>query len=532
MTPRHEDRTTLTEAQVAPVTVLESDERLSRSILWKLQRRYFDEAGVSAWSTTTVPHYVTCNPAMAHAYAATVLGWLRDLRDGAQVDPGEPVNLVELGAGSGRFAYLFLRELTERLRRAPLAGVRVRYVMTDFTETNVRFFEGHRLLRPFVEQGVLDFALFDAEEDRELHLRRAGVTLGPGSLKNPLGVVANYVFDGLRQDAFSFVEGALQERLVSISAPGPVADGTEPALLERLDVGFTSRPAPLDYYREAELDAILRGYAARFDGGTILFPVAAIRCLARLADLSGGRMLLLSGDRGDIREEALVKPDGLGLARHGGFSLDVNYHAIAAFVRARGGEVLEAAHRHAHLQVLAFTLGAHPSGYAETRLAYEEAIGRSGPDDLFALRRGIEGSYEALDLGQALSLIRLYRWDPRVLRDCLPVLWKRQPEATAPLCEELVRTVMRVWESFYPIGEREDLAFELGLLVHAYGAPGEALSLFQESIRLHGDDARARWNMGLCHYARGELEAAVGCFLEAARVEPGFVPVGAVQVKG
>ena len=61
------------------------------------------------------------------------------------------VTIVELGAGSGRFAYLFLKALTELLAVSG-GDVRFRYVMTDFTETELRFWRGHSSLRPFVER--------------------------------------------------------------------------------------------------------------------------------------------------------------------------------------------------------------------------------------------------------------------------------------------------------------------------------------------------------------------------------------------
>src|SRR4051812_30311845 len=99
MPPYDEDACAAAVDPPAAGAAIETEQRLSRSILWRLQRRYFDEAGVSAWSTTTVPHYVTCNPVLAHAYAAVIFGWLRDLRAGA-LDPDEPVTIVELGAGS------------------------------------------------------------------------------------------------------------------------------------------------------------------------------------------------------------------------------------------------------------------------------------------------------------------------------------------------------------------------------------------------------------------------------------------------
>jgi hypothetical protein len=33
-------------------------------------------------------------------------------------------------------------------------------------------------------------------------------------------------------------------------------------------------------------------------------------------------------------------------------------------------------------------------------------------------------------------------------------------------------------------------------------------------------------------YALGEVDEALACFAAAARIEPGFVPAGAAQVKG
>lgn len=515
-----------------PTFAVETEERLSRSLLFRLQRRFYDRAGIGAWSDTTVPHYVTNNPALAHAYAETLLGFLRDCA-AAQRDPAEPVTLVELGAGSGRFAYLVLRSLVALHRRSPVSGLRFRYVMTDFTESNLAYWRAHDALRPFVEAGLLDFGVFDADRDGEIALLHAGQTLSPGSLEGPLGVVANYVFDSLGQDAFWFEGGQLHEYLISLASGVPSPDLSDPGQIGRLASTYTRRPAPLDYYGEPAFDAILRGYAGTVEGATVLFPCAALRCLERLAKLSTGGLFLLSGDRGGIDRDAVADPDAPSITVHGSFSMNVNYHAIAEYVLGRGGQALRMAHRHENLNVSGFLLGAHPAAWAETQHAFASALGEAGgPDDFFSLRRGIQEHYEELELGPVLSLIRLSRWDPRILRDCLPALWKHVQGCSDASRREVVATVMRVWEQYYFIREEEDLAFELALLAHAYQGFREALALFQGSIRLHGDSPRTRWNMGLCHYALGEMDAALGCFAEARRLDPTFVPARAVQVKG
>ena len=88
------------------VTRLEQQQRLSRSLLWRLQRNYFEHYGIEAWRSGAVPHHITSSPFIADAYARMVLGFLRDL----SVDHSQPVYIVELGSGSGRFSYLFLKK--------------------------------------------------------------------------------------------------------------------------------------------------------------------------------------------------------------------------------------------------------------------------------------------------------------------------------------------------------------------------------------------------------------------------------------
>ena len=502
--------------------VLEREERLSRSLLWNLQRGFFERKGIEAWRTNTVPHYITSNPAIAHAYAEVVLGLLRDLRAGGPLDPAEAVTIVELGAGSGRFAYLFLRAFLRLRSASSLAGVRVRYVLTDFTEKNVAFARAHDALRPFVEEGVLDFAVLDVERDGEIRLLGAGAALGPGSLRHPLVVIANYVFDGIPQDAFGFCGGALHEMRVTLRGR---EDSTDLESIGKVHAEYTLREAPLDYYGDPDLDGTLRDYARRLDGETFLFPVAAIRCLSRLAALASGRLLLLSGDKGMVDEKGLTGV--LGMAFHGSFSMLVNYHAIGAYAERRGGRALKPPRPQRQFMTVAVLLGEHPSGYAETRAAYGEVFERTDPFDLHALRLGMHENYGQHSLNEIAALMRLLCYDPHVLADCVPALSEKIAEASPAARQELVQLVTESWANYYPFGEPHDTAFDFALLLHRLGEPRAALALFAESVRLHGDDPRTLWNMGICHFKLGEAEEATRRFNEATR--KGFVPEGVVR---
>ena len=88
---------------------------LSQSVVWELQRDYYERRASEAFAE--VPHEVVDNPFVCAACARVVLGFLRDCARGG-LDPSEPLYVVELGAGAGRFAHGFVRELGARLGRS------------------------------------------------------------------------------------------------------------------------------------------------------------------------------------------------------------------------------------------------------------------------------------------------------------------------------------------------------------------------------------------------------------------------------
>jgi SAM-dependent MidA family methyltransferase len=89
--------------------LLEQRQSFSQSLLWEIQRHYFAARGADAWRSGEVPHYVTSNPVIADAYAEIVFAFRRDRQ---ALFPGdEPLYLCELGSGSGRFAFHFLKRL-------------------------------------------------------------------------------------------------------------------------------------------------------------------------------------------------------------------------------------------------------------------------------------------------------------------------------------------------------------------------------------------------------------------------------------
>ncbi|ETW04557.1 hypothetical protein, variant [Aphanomyces invadans] len=148
---------------------LETFTPFSSSHLWKLMSSFYDRQGVESWAQGIVPHFITSNTFIAKRYVQVFVAYLRDAL--TQLDPTEPLYIVELGTGSGKFSFYFLQWLhdMEAVLNLSFPLGQIRYVMTDFTDSNLKFWQTHPALAPFVQRGTLDFAIFDATHDLSLY---------------------------------------------------------------------------------------------------------------------------------------------------------------------------------------------------------------------------------------------------------------------------------------------------------------------------------------------------------------------------
>jgi hypothetical protein len=479
--------------------VLEKRERLSRSLLWRLQRAFFDQNGLEAWSDGIVPHYVTSNPRMATAYARMALGFLHTYR---RLSAAQRVYVVELGAGSGRFAYRFMKKFRAL---QPAGGPRVTYVITDVAERTLDALQGHPSLQPLVDDGSLDFASFDVEQPGDLELRRAGARLTPGGVDGPLIVIANYVFDGVPQDCFAVRNHQLFECLLTTTLPTrSSADLGDPDLLGQVRLAFAEREIRSDdYYADATWNAVLEQYAQELADGVFLFPTQALACLRFVRDLSQDRLLVLTADKGVHLPGELTAARYPRLNLHGSFSLPVNYHALGQWVRGQGGCALEPRHQPSSLRICAYLWGIERRALASLSATYDDAIEQGGPDDFYTLKRSLEPFVARLNLSQLLSYLRLSGWDSDVLVACEARMQVCLDGASEAERADLASALEQVWDLYMPIGEQQDIAFMIGTLLFAAERVERALTYFERSRMIWGPHPATDRNLELCRKRLG-----------------------------
>lgn len=238
------------------IQVLEEEGTLSQSMIWPMIETFYGSSGPKAWHET--PYYPTSNAFIGETYAQLIVAFLRDVR--ASLNPLEPVYIVELAAGMGAFSFFLLRALRRIREISPdLKALRLRYIITDFAESNISALENDPVFQAFEAEGILDYAIYTPEKEIAFRLRRCGVTVTPVSLVNPTIAISNYFFDSIRHDFFRVEDGRLQEARVRAYRKIP-QDGSSPAKPTLAEISLMDRyeTVATDYYQDPRLNRILR----------------------------------------------------------------------------------------------------------------------------------------------------------------------------------------------------------------------------------------------------------------------------------
>jgi hypothetical protein len=512
--------------------ILETDVPLSQSLIWRLQREFYAERGLKAWTEDLVPSYITNNPFIAEIYAQIVASFISDCMNLLQkssrpLSPDNPLRILELGAGTGKFSYLFLRKLTTLLQEKSVTMQAVRYSMADCSESLLAEWRANRHLAEFVKAGILEFQLHQAEEDNSSRAG-AGFSDSTGQATGPLVVIANYVFDSLPQDAYIVADGQISEALVTTRVRAAASAGAsegDPRLSD-LQLSFKNAPVPSGRYPDKSWNEILEHYRSRLRAATVLFPSAALGILQQLSQSSDGRMLVLAADKGFVREDDLALLQGPPhLEFHASsncFSQTVNFDAITRYFYGLGGDWLLPQKHFSSLNICAFIARRPGDEFPDTRKSYERALAGFGPDDLFALMSWLNAHLEEVSVVQALALLRLTCWDTTALLRLFPVI-ARQLRTVSGERHDLRQAVLNTWANHYPVSPAENLlAFNCGVILLELRFFVEALPLFKVSQQVLGRTATTSYNLGLCALGLGQSSDALAYMVEACDLDPSF----------
>ncbi len=498
--------------------VIDDKVRFSQAQIWRAQRDYYNKRGIAAW-TGDVPFYITSNAYIGSTYATLVIRFIQDWLHREPNALSHVFYVIELGTGSGQFSYYFLRQF-ERLRaQLKLESIKFCYVMSDFTQTNIDFWLEHKGLAKFVEQGMLDFAVFDVEHDSQVQLIKSQAVLSAQSLVNPLIVFANYLFDSVVSDVFNVENGQLHESLVTMQTTQHNMRDGQPISWPGVRVSYTDAPVTQGYYKDVHFENVLKSYERDLENGAFLFPIGSLRVIRQLLTLSNHKLLLLSSDKGHIDIEELKEESHPELDFHGSFSVMVNYDAIGRYFTELGGDHYMQCPRDA-IVTAAFLVGSPLNELTEFQFALDQHVSEFSPADYFNIYENIERNPKAYNIDTLASALSLSHWDPGLFNDISSRISDCIDNADHDLIEYLKKYLHRVAQNYYHMPDKQDTIFEVGIFFQEIGEYESALHFLKLSREYFPACFEFEFNCGLCYNELQQYDQALAHLEAALQYDP------------
>jgi tetratricopeptide (TPR) repeat protein len=300
--------------------------------------------------------------------------------------------------------------------------------------------------------------------------------------------------------------------------PGMGVDHPEALAEARFD--FAEAPVERPPYEDEGLSQLLAGYRDRFADARFTMPVEFLGAVRHVARSVPAPAAWLIGDYGHFSDEEIREEQTTALVRHGEFfSLPVNFDALCRYATRLGGGWLAAPDWSKRFHVAALFTGGVPTDFPHAHDAFHAAMDWPGPRDIRRLVKAVCGARD-IAAGYALNALRLANYDPLVFADLHPQLCRVASNAKPRERRELGTALERVRANLYPVATRPDVVYQLAVLYAALGRYGEAIELFQQSIRERGDNCRRWFGWALCEADRGDTPRALELAARARELEP------------
>lgn len=477
---------------------IESSTLFSESLIWELNRNFYHENGIAAFSDEMVPHNVTNNSKCARTYAKLIFALLQDISTEENSD--EPIYILELGAGHGRLSFQILRHLQKMVDTSLEVLPNYCYVLSDIVEENLNFFLDHHQLQEYFEKGVLDVAYFDSSSTEKLDLRYGKKCILPNQLNQPIVVVANYFFDSIPNELLYFNNNEVSPCSVAINSDVNPNGMDAEEMIENMSFVFSKSISKLPIYESEIINDILDDYRKLLKESFIFFPKLAMLCLQNIEKFSNKGMMLLTMDKGFHEIQHLKSKKVPEIITHGSFSIWVNFHALCAYCLKKGGKILFPSFSNFHFEIGCLLFFKENQKHQHVEKAYEQSVNDFGPDDFNSIKQLAYENVANLNLIELIALYRLGIYDSSFFIRLLPRL--KQLIKTISLEERtrLAQTMDLTWDMYFHINESFDLAYEIGGLYFDLAYYEKALIYFQRSTDIFGLKADVFYNQALCYY--------------------------------
>ncbi len=475
----------------------------SQCQLWQQQKEFYHQQGIHAWAGK-IPFYVTSNPYIADAYANIINHFMQETL-AKKPHNSAPFYIVELGAGSGTFSFYLIKRLLELQQALNIQSLSFVYVMTDFTDSNIRAWCEHKALQTYVEQGLLDFAVYEAGQHstHAVTLMQSGHVLTPEKLagvdKNPLIVIANYIFDSIPHDIFQVQNNQLKLAIIDADAAIHDKKDNESIALADLKNNFEFCDVENTYYRNRQINAVLSQCVENYSDSYFPFPIGSLQCLKYWMEMAGNNLLVLASDKGYAAHFRLFKHYQPELTLHNAvFSMIVNFHAIGEYCKQFDGDYyFQSTVQDINSSV--FIVGDKFSNLPQTQQAMRHYLDQAGPGNLYNIYTTIEEHRKTCSLATLIAHLNVMHWDPHIFNQCVEDIINKIEHASNAAIEDLRQGMEKIAANVYWLPKTTDTFVNIGIFFQTIGDYPSALHYYERSMESFGASETAYYNKGLCH---------------------------------
>lgn len=496
--------------------LIEGSTRLLDSKLWELQRRYFTTMGIKAWEDD-VPFYVSNNAFIGHQYAELIYECIKDLKNNNKL--GKTVTILELGCGTGKFGYYFIKSILSMLNHG-LSDVSIRYVMSDVSDKNVDFCHNNPSLKPFIDDGKIDFAIFNAETDKDFKLQIENKNYSECQ-QGPLIIIANYIFDCLRHDYLKWDDEKYLGLKVALKSRFKDFDQKEVRYLKDLRIYSDFEPIDIeDAYTDQNLIQILnKNKSDLMDKKAIMpIPLATFEFFHNIKALTNDNAILLLGDKGvSLLETFSQLNDRYQMTFEGCYTFLLNYYLLAQYIKQMGGDSL-LTEKNNEFQVCLYSFG-HPfNEMPNTHHIFNEQLDALGPQEYVSLvDQAYQNSYR-YSAKAIISFLRLSHWDP----DMFAVVFDKLLDTIKSFSEyDLVNIeldIKKIENNIYHLDIGHNVNNLLGMLYQELEQEDKAIYFYERALTIFENQEAPFHNLGLVYEVKKDKAKAIEYYEKAFKV--------------
>lgn len=497
--------------------------RFDKSMMWSLLHRFYMEAGPAAWSNKLVPQRSTSNAFCADTYATIIASFFKELMANGAT---KPPMIIELGGGSGRFAWQFLNRLVNYHFKGTGEVPDFTYMLTDGSEKNIANWQQKARFAPLVESGILKFAQLYIEDEPTLRTPDGDIT--PADLADrPVIFIANYLFDSIPANMVRVKNHEIEQVYVALTSSDPAFLKKPITSFATISEHFESRPIKGKPSTHPIINAALENYAKAEGDFHVVVPETCLRFVESFMQRSAP-MLLLCGDiaYSDPAQFELESP----CIFDSYFAHYTNLHIFGEMFRHYGGKMQSQRHKDTNFSCSLLSLpGKHDwqsVTLAKTQETAEATLHDFNPYDAHEILELVENSADELSIRQALALIRFSRFDPDVAEACVGHMLFQIEQGEEKIDRpQIYETFMEAYRAYFPDGSEDQFDCNVAQMLLQLRYYAQALQLIEHAISESGPSAPRLFAKSLALLNLGDRDRAAQVAREAAVLDPAFAPV-------